>query len=313
MPNGSWQPDPYGRHQMRWFDGARWTSMVSDNGVVGDENAPQQTTMQQPPVQQPAMQPPTMQQAAVPQQWPAQPPLTAVVPPTAPKRNTALIAIVAVLVLVGAAVAVFLLTKDDGGDTATGTTATTSSVTTTPGSAITSPVTSPVTPPFTGTGGHDSQTPEGQAYVDAMMETSDDSGFTDTEARCIAEGSIDVIGVQTLRDAGVTPEMMAEGGELLSDFEPSEAQANALNDMMFACVDFGALMTVEMGVGVLPAEQVACIGDALETDEVFRSFLVSSMLGAEDETGTTDDMVDLQNALMDIMVGCGVDLSGAGG
>ena len=37
------------------------------------------------------------------------------------------------------------------------------------------------------------------------------------------------------------------------------------------------------------------------------------MLGAEDETGTTDDMVDLQNALMDIMVGCGVDLSGAGG
>lgn len=30
---GAWAADPTGRHQMRWWDGARWTEQVSDNGV----------------------------------------------------------------------------------------------------------------------------------------------------------------------------------------------------------------------------------------------------------------------------------------
>ena len=32
---GQWAPDPYGRHQYRWWDGAQWTGNVSDHGVVG--------------------------------------------------------------------------------------------------------------------------------------------------------------------------------------------------------------------------------------------------------------------------------------
>ncbi len=32
---GQWAPDPYGRHQYRLWDGARWTANVSDHGVVG--------------------------------------------------------------------------------------------------------------------------------------------------------------------------------------------------------------------------------------------------------------------------------------
>jgi hypothetical protein len=43
--SGSWQPDPYGLHQLRWWDGTRWTSMVSDNGVQRDESAPAPTPM----------------------------------------------------------------------------------------------------------------------------------------------------------------------------------------------------------------------------------------------------------------------------
>ena len=30
---GSWQPDPSGRHQYRWWDGASWAADVSDGGV----------------------------------------------------------------------------------------------------------------------------------------------------------------------------------------------------------------------------------------------------------------------------------------
>lgn len=34
---GQWAPDPTGRHQLRWFDGSRWTSSVSDAGVLGHD------------------------------------------------------------------------------------------------------------------------------------------------------------------------------------------------------------------------------------------------------------------------------------
>lgn len=32
VPTGAWQPDPSGRHELRWWDGGRWTENVSDGG-----------------------------------------------------------------------------------------------------------------------------------------------------------------------------------------------------------------------------------------------------------------------------------------
>jgi uncharacterized protein (AIM24 family) len=32
---GSWQPDPEGRYEFRWFDGQRWTDQISHRGQVG--------------------------------------------------------------------------------------------------------------------------------------------------------------------------------------------------------------------------------------------------------------------------------------
>lgn len=37
---GQWAPDPYGRHQYRWWDGVQWTGNVSDHGVVGVDQSP---------------------------------------------------------------------------------------------------------------------------------------------------------------------------------------------------------------------------------------------------------------------------------
>ena len=63
MTSASWQPDPSGRHETRWWDGQRWTDHVSDHGLTSIDPlvAPvppstQQPTMQQPTVQQPASQ-----------------------------------------------------------------------------------------------------------------------------------------------------------------------------------------------------------------------------------------------------------------
>jgi len=32
-----WKPDPSGRHQLRYWDGIRWTSSVSDEGTVSED------------------------------------------------------------------------------------------------------------------------------------------------------------------------------------------------------------------------------------------------------------------------------------
>jgi TM2 domain-containing membrane protein YozV len=34
----SWQPDPTGRHQYRYWDGSNWTENVSDDGVVATDS-----------------------------------------------------------------------------------------------------------------------------------------------------------------------------------------------------------------------------------------------------------------------------------
>ncbi|TLM80636.1 MAG: DUF805 domain-containing protein [Actinobacteria bacterium] len=34
-----WHPDPFGRHQYRYWDSSRWTAHVSDNGVAGEDPA----------------------------------------------------------------------------------------------------------------------------------------------------------------------------------------------------------------------------------------------------------------------------------
>jgi hypothetical protein len=36
-PAAGWHPDPSGRHELRWWDGARWTTTVHDQGVTTNE------------------------------------------------------------------------------------------------------------------------------------------------------------------------------------------------------------------------------------------------------------------------------------
>lgn len=35
-----WQPDPTGRHQLRWVRSGQWTSQVQDGGVTSDDPMP---------------------------------------------------------------------------------------------------------------------------------------------------------------------------------------------------------------------------------------------------------------------------------
>lgn len=157
-------------------------------------------------------------------------------------------------------------------------------------------------------GGRDSQTDEGKAYVEAMMSTySADMGFTEPQATCIAELAIDTVGVDALQDAGVTPEKIEQGEELLADFTPTEAQADTMVDGVFGCVDFGELMVAQMGaedIGI-PEDKVRCIGDAMAKSDAFKDSLKSEMLGIE---ATTDDAA-IEEAIFGIFDTCEVDFA----
>jgi hypothetical protein len=214
-----------------------------------------------------------------------QPPMsTEVQPPPTPRRSNSLIAIAAVAVLVVAGVVVFLLTKDDGGHTADGDVSST-------GSTILAA---------------ESPTQEREAYVVAMMQGWEEEGYTNTEARCLAEGNLDVF-AQYLDDEGVTPEMIADGDPLLADFVPTEAQANAMLDVMFECVDFGEMVASQTLVYGVTGPQLKCIGTRLESSAEFRSIWVGIMTNPDDEPETAEEAMAMQNALAEPMRLCGVD------
>ncbi len=66
MPTGTertsaWLPDPTGRHQSRYYDGLRWTSHVSDDGVAGWDSVLPRGHSRQPGPASPATKPPKRQ------------------------------------------------------------------------------------------------------------------------------------------------------------------------------------------------------------------------------------------------------------
>lgn len=159
-----------------------------------------------------------------------------------------------------------------------------------------------------GSGGKDSQSDEGKAYVEAMMSSYDASmGFDETQARCIAELAIDTVGVSTLKDAGITPENMDSSDNLLADYTPTEAQADQLVDGVFGCVDFGELMVAQMGSEDidLPEDKVRCIGDEMAKSDAFKDSMKADMLGLETETA--DAAID--EAIFGIFDTCEVDFA----
>lgn len=93
---GSWEPDPFGRNQYRWFDGSGWTDNVSNDGVVssdppdpGGAPPPGGEAAAEPPAEEPPAEPePAPEAAPEPEPAPAEPlptePVAATPPPATP-------------------------------------------------------------------------------------------------------------------------------------------------------------------------------------------------------------------------------------
>lgn len=141
-----------------------------------------------------------------------------------------------------------------------------------------------------------------------MMASYDPSmGFDETQGRCIAELAVDTVGVDALKEAGITPETMDASDELLSDYTPTEAQADQLVDGMFECVDFGELLVSQMGSEniEIPEDKVRCIGDEMAKSEPFKDSLKADMLGV---AGESDDAA-VEEAIFAFFDTCEVDFA----
>lgn len=159
----------------------------------------------------------------------------------------------------------------------------------------------------------DSTSGKGREYVDAMIasEASNDSPFTAAETRCMAEGTIDIIGVDALEEAGITPEMIAESDSIVADFEPSQEQSEEIVGLMFNCADLGAALVDEMfGEDILTTEQTTCVSDGIQESQAFRTMMAESFLG-DDTTSEPDS--EMVNEFLAIFIDCDVDLTSLGG
>jgi hypothetical protein len=143
----------------------------------------------------------------------------------------------------------------------------------------------------------DSQTERGEEYVDALVTAS---GLTDEEVpnnlqedfRCVMEGWIDIIGLDALDEADVTPEEFAEAEDFATaGLEVSDDQARDAVDAFFGCTDLVELYVLSEST----EEERDCARNALEDQE---GELRETM--KEDLLGRTD--TDLSTAVDDVLI-----------
>lgn len=297
--NPSWHPDPYGRHQYRWWDGNGWTSKFSDNGVVGDEAAPA-------PAPAPAYAPIPVQ---------AFPP-----PSPAGRGNKSLMGIVAVALLLVVGVVVFVATRsDDGATGASGTdegrayvdamvdgTSADSGFSADEARCMATAVVDQVGVDALQAAGI---TPEsvraaGDIDVTGLLTEAEASTLAAQVAPCIdwatmVAGELDGDDVITADQARCIGDKIGESdlirevfaqGFMGSTAGASQESARALGEDVVACIDFGQLIATAMADAGVPLSdaQTACIGAGMNSSVFVREMFAQQFTGISAvETPTT--------------------------
>jgi hypothetical protein len=165
------------------------------------------------------------------------------------------------------------------------------------------------------TGGHDSQTTKGKAYIDAMMAdfSKTDQSITEPQARCMAGKMVDVVGVAALEKAGVTPADVTNNTLVFGSFKPTDQQAEAMLDGVFTCVDFGKVFAdqlVSASGNSVPSDKLQCVGNAITTDSQFRTYMKQTLIGLDTQaTIPSDGLIPM---MLQVFQKCGVDPAALG-
>ncbi|MBX3286573.1 MAG: hypothetical protein KF703_14590 [Actinobacteria bacterium] len=180
--------------------------------------------------------------------------------PTSPRRLVAAVALVAAL-------APGLVACSDHDDAAPSTTTAAAAATTTTAA---------------GSGDGDPDAATEADYVAALEANFGRSGdvFSEEGVACLAQRWVEIIGVDTFHDAGVTPDELARNRADLGDLEMGPATAESLADSFDRCglaLRDAYLKTLE---GDLSEQGKICVDEML-TPEVVRKAFVAELLGQE--------------------------------
>ncbi len=164
---------------------------------------------------------------------------------------------------------------------------------------------------------------EGKKYVDAMVaqfdkeKASDSSSvpFSHDQAVCLSKKMIDAIGVDKLKQGGVTPTNIGSGSGL-DNFgkKLTVAQASAVTDIFFdgSCFDMSKLLATQFKssfTGQTPAA-ISCLAKELIKLSQFKQAMTNSILGKD----STNPFAGAgENALLPAFTKCKIDVSKLGG
>lgn len=150
-----------------------------------------------------------------------------------------------------------------------------------------------------------------EPYVEALMSTFEQDEtlpLDENQVRCLAEGVVDVIGVDGFEEAGVTPADI-EGGATLDSIETfTDEQATKFLDLLFEgeCFDFNKLLAdafMEQGGGAMTEEQASCMADQFTKDDGFKDLFAAGLTGNED----VDPTAAMSN-IFDVLSACDIPL-----
>jgi hypothetical protein len=151
----------------------------------------------------------------------------------------------------------------------------------------------------------DSETAEGQEYVDALVESAEveDNPFTGDQLRCVSAALVDAVGIEGLQDAASPDEIRENPEGRLSDFGISfdEEQANQIFDQSTDCgVDFREVLRASMSDSGLSDEDIACVDEAISEDAL-RQFMVAAF------TEDADALSEAESQFEEAAESCGAD------
>jgi len=173
-------------------------------------------------------------------------------------------------------------------------------------------------------GGGSSSSGAGKDYADAIAAKirSGDSGkvFTQSQADCLAKGMVDVIGVDKLDSAGLSPDKISSSNDSFKAVgtKLSESEANDLVDVIAGgkCFDFVDLViksaessSSSNPFGKLGETKTRCLFEKLLSGAAFKKAMVDSILGRDASNDAFSKAFSNQSSSFKIFSDCNISPS----
>jgi hypothetical protein len=162
-----------------------------------------------------------------------------------------------------------------------------------------------------------SKTSAGKRYVDALLAGYEASNaksvFTRAQAECISNHAVDAVGVQALKDSGVTPkEIAGKGSFQLLGSKLSKADGRKLGDVFvsgecFQLADALINAGVSSGFKGIPKAKVRCIMVEMAKPTAARAAFANSVLGRPGADAAMKQAFGNPAKVLDAVTVCKVD------